>query len=118
VTEGDGATRDRQGGRASANGGEKRTAVRRCAPGARLAAGAGAPACDRPRTGPARAGFEPARLPAVLLNIAAYKLTFLAALSSLAVGASLMQYGRRAGAGTRLRAVADPRGGGSPPAGP
>ncbi len=44
-------------------------------------------------------GFEPARLPAALLNLAAYKLTFLAALAILAAGASFVRYGRgRAGA--------------------
>jgi len=40
-------------------------------------------------------GFEPAQLPRALLNIAAYKLTFLAAVGSLAAGAVLLRYGRR-----------------------
>jgi hypothetical protein len=40
-------------------------------------------------------GFEPARLPAALLNIAAYKLTFLAALGLLAAGAVLARHARR-----------------------
>jgi hypothetical protein len=40
-------------------------------------------------------GFEPARLPAVLLNIAAYKLTFLAAFGLLAAGAMFRRYARR-----------------------
>ena len=42
-------------------------------------------------------GFEPARLPPALLNAAAYKLTFLAALAILAGGASLVRYGRQRG---------------------
>ena len=41
-------------------------------------------------------GFEPARLPAALLNIAAYKLTFLAAFGLLAAGAVVQRYARRA----------------------
>jgi hypothetical protein len=41
-------------------------------------------------------GFEPARLPAALLNIAAYKLTFLAAFGLLAAGAVFRRYGRQA----------------------
>jgi hypothetical protein len=40
-------------------------------------------------------GFEPAQLPRELLNIAAYKLTFLAAGGLLAGGALLLRYGRR-----------------------
>ena len=40
-------------------------------------------------------GFEPARLPRVLLNIAAYKLTFLAALGLIAAGAIVLRYTRR-----------------------
>jgi len=40
-------------------------------------------------------GFEPARLPATLLNIAAYKLTFLAAVGLLGAGASLLRHARR-----------------------
>ena len=41
-------------------------------------------------------GFEPARLPAALLNIAAYKLTFIAAFALLAAGAVLARYARQA----------------------
>ena len=40
-------------------------------------------------------GFEPAQLPRALLNIAAYKLTFLAAGGLLAAGALLVRHGRR-----------------------
>ena len=40
-------------------------------------------------------GFEPARLPRELLNIAAYKLTFLAAGGLLAAGALALRYERR-----------------------
>ena len=40
-------------------------------------------------------GFEPAQLPRELLNIAAYKLTFLAAGGLLLGGALLLRYGRR-----------------------
>lgn len=40
-------------------------------------------------------GFEPARLPPALLNIAAYKLTFLAAAGLLAAGAIVNRYARR-----------------------
>jgi hypothetical protein len=40
-------------------------------------------------------GFEPARLPAVLLNIAAYKLAFLAALSLVAAGGVIGRYAQR-----------------------
>ena len=40
-------------------------------------------------------GFEPARLPAALLNIAAYKLTLLAAFALLAAGAVLQRHARR-----------------------
>jgi hypothetical protein len=39
-------------------------------------------------------GFEPARLPAALLNIAAYKLAFLAALSLIAAGGVAGRYAR------------------------
>ncbi|MHB1313279.1 MAG: hypothetical protein ACYC3L_14785 [Gemmatimonadaceae bacterium] len=67
-------------------------------------------------------GFEPARLPAALLNVAAYKLTFLASLALLAVGAvlarsarrvetSLEEHGEVAGAGSvpgQLGAAQDP----------
>lgn len=40
-------------------------------------------------------GFEPAQLPRELLNIAAYKLTFLAAGGLLAAGALALRYERR-----------------------
>jgi xylose isomerase len=40
-------------------------------------------------------GFEPAQLPRELLNIAAYKLTFLAAGGLLAAGALAVRYERR-----------------------
>lgn len=40
-------------------------------------------------------GFEPAQLPAALLNIAAYKLTFLAAFGLLAAGAVVQRHARR-----------------------
>jgi hypothetical protein len=40
-------------------------------------------------------GFEPAKLPPALLNLAAYKLTYLAALALLAVGAMFRRLGRR-----------------------
>jgi hypothetical protein len=40
-------------------------------------------------------GFEPARLPPALLNVAAYKLTFLAALGLFAGGAVCLRYARR-----------------------
>ena len=40
-------------------------------------------------------GFEPARLPPALLNIAAYKLTFIAALGLLAAGAVSLRHARR-----------------------
>jgi hypothetical protein len=40
-------------------------------------------------------GFEPARLPRALLNIAAYKLTFVAAVGLFAAGATVLRYARR-----------------------
>ena len=40
-------------------------------------------------------GFEPSRLPAALLDIAVYKLTFVAAAGLLAAGAILRRYARR-----------------------
>lgn len=40
-------------------------------------------------------GFEPARLPRALLNIAAYKLAFVAAAGLLTAGAVLTRYSRR-----------------------
>jgi hypothetical protein len=40
-------------------------------------------------------GFEPAKLPAALLNIAVYKLTFAAAAGLLTAGAIVQRYARR-----------------------
>ena len=40
-------------------------------------------------------GFEPSKLPAPLLNVAAYKLTFAAAAGLLAAGAVVQRYARR-----------------------
>lgn len=40
-------------------------------------------------------GFQPASLPPALLNIAAYKLTFIGAFGLLAAGAVMIRYGRR-----------------------
>jgi hypothetical protein len=40
-------------------------------------------------------GFEPARLPRTLINLAAYKLTFIAALGLLAGGAMFLRLARR-----------------------
>ena len=40
-------------------------------------------------------GFEPARLPPAVLNLAAYKLTFAAALGLLAMGALFLRHARR-----------------------
>ncbi len=57
-------------------------------------------------------GFEPARLPAALLNIAAYKLTFLAAFGLLAAGAVVARYSRRAD--ERARAGSAPELGSGP----
>lgn len=56
-------------------------------------------------------GFEPARLPAALLNIAAYKLTFIAAFGLLAGGAVLGRYARRLepGSADRLGELAQDR---------
>lgn len=51
-------------------------------------------------------GFEPARLPAALLNIAAYKLTFLASAGLLAAGALVFRYTRRENAGDTTSRVA------------
>ena len=39
--------------------------------------------------------FEPAKLPPALLNIAAYKLTFVGALGLIAAGAMVVRYARR-----------------------
>jgi len=50
--------------------------------------------------------FEPAQLPPALLNVAAYKLTFLAAGGLLAAGALLLRRGRRsANRGVERRGV-------------
>jgi hypothetical protein len=51
-------------------------------------------------------GFEPARLPPALLNIVAYKLTFVAALGLLAAGAVLRRYARREGGRAARRPAA------------
>jgi len=40
-------------------------------------------------------GFEPARLPAAVLNVAAYKLTFIASLMLLGAGAVIARYAKR-----------------------
>jgi hypothetical protein len=40
-------------------------------------------------------GFEPARLPPTVLNIAAFKLTFAAAVALLATGAIVLRRGKR-----------------------
>ena len=54
-------------------------------------------------------GFEPARLPPALLNIAAYKLTFVAALGLLAAGAVALRSAHRAEAAKRgARGPAEP----------
>jgi hypothetical protein len=45
-------------------------------------------------------GFEPSRLPPALLNIAAYKLTALAAAGLLFAGAIVLRYARREAAGS------------------
>lgn len=50
-------------------------------------------------------GFEPARLPAALLNIAAYKLTFAAAGGLLVAGAMLIRYARERGRDVTPQAV-------------
>jgi hypothetical protein len=42
-------------------------------------------------------GFEPSRLPAALLDVAVYKLTFAAAAGLLAAGAIVRRYARRDG---------------------
>ena len=46
-------------------------------------------------------GFEPARLPAALLNVAAYQLTFLASFGLTAAGAAVARYVRRVEAATQ-----------------
>jgi hypothetical protein len=54
-------------------------------------------------------GFEPSRLPAALLDIAAYKLTFLAALALMATGAVLARHARTVEARLDARRRADER---------
>ena len=55
-------------------------------------------------------GFEPARLPRAVLNIAVYKLTFLAALAILAAGATVLRHAWREGSHTALpRSARDQR---------
>jgi nitrate/nitrite transporter NarK len=61
-------------------------------------------------------GFEPARLPAALLNVAAYKLTFLAAFGLLAAGAVVTRYSRRADERAGARAGLVSAAGGAPAA--
>jgi hypothetical protein len=53
-------------------------------------------------------GFEPARLPAELLNIAAYKLTFMAAGGLLVAGGLLIRYSRRRGRNSEPESLASP----------
>ena len=50
-------------------------------------------------------GFEPARLPAALLNLAAYKLTLLTSLGLLAAGAVLAHHARRVETSPEQRGV-------------
>jgi hypothetical protein len=52
-------------------------------------------------------GLEPARLPAALLNVAAYKLTFLAAFGLLAAGAVVRRYAGRERTRAAFRARAN-----------
>jgi hypothetical protein len=62
-------------------------------------------------------GFEPARLPPALLNIAAYKLTFAAAVALLSTGAILGRRGRsRSGESTAEPVSLARDDDGSPPA--
>jgi hypothetical protein len=62
-------------------------------------------------------GFEPSRLPPALLNIAAYKLTALAAAGLLAAGAIVLRYARREAEGSAHRATrTEPRALGDGPA--
>jgi hypothetical protein len=66
-------------------------------------------------------GFEPARLPPALLNVAAYKLTFAAAAALLATGAIVLRHSKRDRASTQEPAALSamdgpsPAGLGSPP---
>ena len=53
-------------------------------------------------------GFEPSRLPAALIDIAVYKLTFAAAAGLLAAGAIVRRYSRRDAADIESRASAFP----------
>jgi hypothetical protein len=52
-------------------------------------------------------GFEPARLPAALLNIAAYKLTLIGAAGLITAGAIVRRRGKRESA-SETRSVATP----------
>jgi hypothetical protein len=52
-------------------------------------------------------GFEPSRLPPALLDIAAYKLTFLAAAGLLAAGAIIRRRAQRDDVGSRSTAGLD-----------
>ena len=60
------------------------------------------------------AGFEPARLPAAVLNIAVYKLLFVSALAILAAGAVTLRHAARTAGRAR---GPGPVVGGRPPAG-
>ena len=53
-------------------------------------------------------GFEPSRLPAALIDIAVYKLTFAAAAALLATGAIVRRYGKRDAADVESRESALP----------
>jgi hypothetical protein len=53
-------------------------------------------------------GFEPAQLPRALLNVAAYKLTFLASAGLIAAGAIVLRYGRRQPTGRTAGGSAPP----------
>jgi hypothetical protein len=52
-------------------------------------------------------GFEPSRLPAALIDIAVYKLTFAAAAGLLAAGAIVRRYARRDGSAQDASGRAD-----------
>ena len=60
-------------------------------------------------------GFEPASLPPSLINIAVYKLTFVAAAGLLGAGATVRRYARR-GENERARVSEDSVGAGGEPA--
>jgi hypothetical protein len=62
-------------------------------------------------------GFEPSRLPPALLDLAAYKLTYLAAFGLIAAGAVFVRHARRADAPrSRASGMDLPAGGHVPPA--